>query len=84
MTLVNEREDMKEVRCAHFDAEVASVGVVSEEEVTGNGRMTTELEQSHDIILKYRKLAFMESTNGERCQSTHVLTVDVTADCRTR
>jgi hypothetical protein len=51
-------------RRAHFDAEVASVDVVSEEEVAGNGGMTTELEQSHEIILKYRKLAFTESTNG--------------------
>ena len=63
----------------HFDAEVASVGVVSEEEVAGNGGMTTDLEQFHEIILRYGKLAATESTD-----SIHVLIVDVTADCRNR
>jgi hypothetical protein len=33
------------------------IDVVSEEEVTGEGGMTTELEQFHEIILRYRKLA---------------------------
>lgn len=64
MTLINKLEDMKEVgRRAHFDAEVASADVVSEEKVAGNGGMTTGLEQTYEIILKYRKLAFTESTN---------------------
>ena len=64
MTLVNERE-MKEVGIStHFNAKVALVDVISEEEVAGNGRMTTELEQSHEIILQRGKLAGTESTNG--------------------
>ena len=54
MTLVNEHEETKEVgNSTHFDAEVASVDVVTEEEVAGNGGMTTDLEQCHEIILRY-------------------------------
>jgi len=65
MTTVNERGERKEVGSrTHFDAEVASVDVVSEEEVAGHGGMTTNLEQSHEIILRYGKLATMESANG--------------------
>jgi len=52
MTPVNEQEEMKEVGSrTHFNAEVALVDVVSEEEVAGSGGMTTDLEQSHEIIL---------------------------------
>jgi len=55
MTPVNEREDMKEVGSSstHFDAEIASANVVSEEEVAGKGGMTTDHEQFHEIILRY-------------------------------
>ena len=44
----------------HFDAKVAFVDVVSEEEVVGRGGMTTGLEQFHEIVLRYRKLAGIE------------------------
>ena len=65
MTPANEREDMKEAGGnTHFDAGVPSVGVVSEEEVAGNGGMTTDLKQLHQIILRYGELAATESTNG--------------------
>ena len=54
MAPVNECEEMKEVGGrTHFDAEVASVDVVSEEEVAGNGRMAPNLEQCHEIILRH-------------------------------
>ena len=56
---------MKEVGSnTHFDAEVATIDVVSEEEVSSSGGMTTDLEQGHEIILRYGKLAATESTNG--------------------
>ena len=65
MTPVNEREEIKEVGSStHFDAEVASVDVVSEEEEAGNGGMTADLEQLHEIILRHGKLAATESTNS--------------------
>ena len=48
----------------HFDVEVASANVVSEEEVAGNGGMTTDLEQCHKIILRYEKLVATESMNS--------------------
>jgi len=65
MTPANDREDMKGVGGnTHFDAGVPSVDVVSEEEVAGNGGMTTDLEQLDEVILRYGKLAAMESTNG--------------------
>ena len=44
----------------HFDADDAFVDVISEEEVVGRGGMTTDLEQFHEIILRYGKLADME------------------------
>jgi hypothetical protein len=49
----------------HFDADDAFVDVISEEEVVGRGGMTTDLEQFHEIILRYGKLASMESTTIE-------------------
>ena len=53
---VNEREGMKEVGSStHFNAEVASADVISEEEVASNGGMATDLEQFHEIILRYGK-----------------------------
>jgi len=65
MTPVNEREEKKEVGSStHFGAEVAWADVLPEEEVAGNGRMTTDLKQFYEIILRYRKLASTESTNG--------------------
>jgi len=65
---------MREVGSStHFDVEVASANVVSEEEVGGNGGMTTDLEQCHEIILRYRKLAATESTNGwTRTECSHI------------
>ena len=36
----------------HFDAGVASVDVVSEEEVAGGGWMTTDPEQLQEIMLR--------------------------------
>ena len=88
MSPVNEREGTKELESStHFDAEVASVDVVSEEEVASNGGRTTDLEQLHEIILRYGKLATTESTNGrmaEQGQGAYVLTFNVTADCRSR
>ena len=57
MSPTNEREDIKQVGSSstHFDAEIASADVVSEEEVAGNGGMTTNHEQFHEIILRYGK-----------------------------
>jgi len=54
MTPANEWKEMKEVGgSTHFDAEVAFVDVVSEEEVASDGGMTADLEQCHEIILRY-------------------------------
>jgi hypothetical protein len=36
----------------HLDAEVASIDVVSEEEVAGIGWFATDFEQLHEIILQ--------------------------------
>ena len=57
---------MKEVRrsSTHFDAEVTGADVVTEEEVASNGGMTTDFEQFHEIILRYKKLAAKEGTNS--------------------
>ena len=44
----------------HFNADDASVDVISEEEVVGRRGMTTDLEQFYEIILRYGKLAGME------------------------
>ena len=50
--MVNWREEMKEVGSStHFNVEVASANVASEEEVGSNGGMTTDLERCHEIIL---------------------------------
>jgi len=54
MTPASERKGMKEVGTGtHFDAEVTSADVISEEEVAGCGGMTADLEQAHEIILRY-------------------------------
>jgi len=45
----------------HFDTEVASVDVISEEEVGGVGWVATNLEKSHEIILRLGKLADRDS-----------------------
>jgi len=65
MAPVNEREEMKEVGSStHFDGQVTSFDVVTEEEVADIGGVTADLEQSHEIILRCGKLAFRESTKG--------------------
>jgi len=54
MTPASERKGMKEVGTGtHFDAEVTPADVIFEEEVTGCRGMTTNLEQAHEIILRY-------------------------------
>ena len=58
---------MKEVGSStHFDAEVTSVDVAPEEKVVVIGGMAVEIEQCHEIILRYRKLLItgMDRTNG--------------------
>ena len=67
MTAVNEREEMTlgEVGGGtHFNAEIAYVCVAPEEEVAGIGGMAAELEQCHEIILRYGKLTGSDRTNG--------------------
>ena len=54
MTPASEWKGMKVVTSGtHLDAEVTSADVISEEEVAGCGGMTTDLEQAHEIILRY-------------------------------
>ena len=48
----------------HFNAEIASIYVAPEEEVAGIGGMATELEQCHEIMLRYGKLTGSDRTNG--------------------
>ena len=77
---MNGREKAKEGR-THLDAEVASVDIVSEEEVSSIGGFATDLEEFHEIILRYGKLA---SKEVERGLDTHILAVDVTTYLRYR
>jgi len=65
MTPINEWDVMKEVgNSTHLDAKVASVDVAPEEEVAGFGGMTADLEQCHEIMLRYGKLTGTDRTNG--------------------
>jgi hypothetical protein len=59
MTAVNEGggdETRRGGGGTHFNAEIAYVYVAPEEEVAGIGGITAELEQCHEIILRYGKL----------------------------
>ena len=83
-TLLREEMTVGEVGGGtHFNAEIASVYVAPKEEVAGIGGMAAELEQCHEIILRYGKLTGSDRTNCSiGCgKGAHVLTENVTADC---
>jgi hypothetical protein len=80
---------------AHFDGEVSAVDVISEEEVASVGGVPSNLEQLHQVELRdqareaewhsvsvrFLKRARRVSSKQSR---THVLSMDVTADCSER
>ena len=63
----------------HLDAEIASVDVVSEEEVACVGGFAADLEEFHEIILRHGTSAGQESKEGQRGMDAHILAMNVTA-----
>ena len=64
----------------YLDTEVASVNVISQEEVSCGCRVPTDLKEFHQVVLAVDK--FRNGSPGESTESegTHVLTMDVAAN----
>ena len=61
---------------AHLDAEIASVDIIPQEEITRGLRISTDLEEFHQIILRGRGY-YQHAKTGILDTETHVLPMNI-------